>query len=445
MGDAPRAGAMPPGRRPPAPRRNTATVVVAIVVGTALLLSLLLHAVLEPQRASRFLLERVGDSLGLEIRAAGRAEYRLRGTPMLVLRDVSVREPGATRELLRADRIMVSMPWSTIRARGEVLAARRLELDAPRVDLAALRHWLATRPPSKAPQLPTFADGVRIRDGRRDNGDWTIDGIQVELPRLAAGQPLHARLRARYLDPPLSIPADLAIAVTDPQALVRDARTGFAANGRVTVSRDGDWTLPGWIVLSGPLRFGAGALRLQPARIGIAAQWESGDTRVPFSLGMHGALLFDDAAWLLADATVALRGRGDPATDLVPPLRGRGQIALGHRLVLRLQGDVARWPQAWPALPAPLDAVSAPMPFALDYTGSPDLDDPATLALQRGGATLDARFRLAAVQDWMENDGGNPLPPLDAHLRAPLLEVEGAKLEGVEATLASPEVAGATR
>lgn len=435
MGTAPRAGASKDrrARRP--------LVFGAVAVGVALLLWLALHALLQPQRASRFLLDRIGSSLGLEIRATGVAEYRLRGTPMLLLRDLSVREPGAAQELLHADRAMVSVPWSTIRARGDVLAARRLELDAPRVDLPALQHWLATRPPSKQPQLPTFADGVRITDGRLDNDDWTIDGIQLDLPRLAAGEALHARLRARYLDPPLSIPADLAITINDPDALLRDARTGFAASGRITVQRGSDWTLPGWIVLSGPLRFGADELRLQPARIGVAAQWESGTTRVPFSLGAYGPLLFDNAAWLLADAGVAMRGRGAAATDPVPPLRARGQLALGRRLVLRLNGDVARWPQAWPALPAPLDASTATMPFALDYTGAPDLGDVATLSLQRDAAALDARFRLADVQRWLAADDANPLPPLDARVHAPLLELDGARLEGVEATLSSPEVA----
>lgn len=435
MDTGPRAGAPGPRRR-----ARIAIVVAAIVAGIALLLSLLLHVALEPQRASRFLLDRVGAALGLEIRAAGRAEYRLRGTPMLVLRDVSVREPGATAELLHAGRIMVSVPWSTIRAGADVLAARRLELDAPRVDLPALQHWLASRPPSK-PQLPTFADGVRIRGGRLSNDDWTIDGIQVDIPRLAAGEMLHARLRARYLDPPLAIPADLALAIADPDALLRNARTGFGASGRITVQRGSDWKLPGWIVLSGPLRFGSDSLRLQPARIGIAAQWESGATRLPFALGAHGPLLFDEAVWQLADANVVLRGRGAPATDPVPALRARGQLALGHRLVLRLQGDIARWPQAWPALPAPLDAADAPMPFALDYTGAPDLGDFAALSLRRDAAALDARLRLADVQGWLANDGGNPLPPLDAHLRAPLLKFDGARLEGVEATLSSPEVA----
>lgn len=439
MGTAPRADARP-GRR-----GRIALVSAAIVIGAALLLSLVLHALLEPQRASRFLLDRIGNSLGLEIRAGGPAEYRLRGTPLLVLRDVTVREPGAARDLLQARRILLSVPWSTIRAGGDVLAATRLEADAPHVDLPALQHWLATRPPSKAPQLPTFTDGVRIRDGRLSSDDWTIDGVQADLPRLAAGEPVHARLRARYLDPPLTIPVDLAIAIGDPDALLRDARTGFAASGRITVQRGGDWTLPAWLVLSGPLQFGADALRLQPARIGIAAQWESGDTRVPFALGAHGPLLFDEAVWQLADARVVLRGRGASATDPVPTLRAHGQLALGRRLVLRLQGDIARWPQAWPALPAPLDAATAPMPFALDYTGAPDLGDVAGLALQRGGAALDTRLRLADVQAWLADDGGNPLPPLDARVRAPLLELDGARLEGVEATFDAPGVADDAR
>jgi hypothetical protein len=81
------------------------------------------------------------------------------------------------------------------------------------------------------------------------------------------------------------------------------------------------------------------------------------------------------------------------------------------------------------------------MPFALDYTGAPDLGDVATRSLQRDAATLDARFRLADVQAWLAADDANPLPPLDARVHAPLLELDGARLEGVEATLSSPEVA----
>jgi hypothetical protein len=45
------------------------------------------------------------------------------------------------------------------------------------------------------------------------------------------------------------------------------------------------------------------------------------------------------------------------------------------------------------------------------------------------------------VQAWLAADDANPLPPLDARVHAPLLELDGARLEGVEATLSSPEVA----
>jgi hypothetical protein len=64
----------------------------------------------------------------------------------------------------------------------------------------------------------------------------------------------------------------------------------------------------------------------------------------------------------------------------------------------------------------------------------------ASLALRRGTAALDARFRLADVQAWLAADAANPLPPLDARLRAPVLELDGARLEGVEATFDAPGV-----
>ena len=90
---------------------------------------------------------------------------------MLLLRDVVARQPGAAEPLLRARRIYLSLPWSTIRARGGDLTVQRIELDAPQLDLAALQRWLATRPPSVETRLPTLTDGLRIIDGRVFNGD----------------------------------------------------------------------------------------------------------------------------------------------------------------------------------------------------------------------------------------------------------------------------------
>ena len=428
-----------PAHGPATPRPAARIALVAAVL--LLALGLALRVALQPQRATRFLLDRIGHSLGLEITASGKAEYRLRGRPQLVLRDVVAREPGTTTPLLRADRISVSLPWSTIRARGDVLAADRLELDAPVLDLPALQHWLATRPPS-ARRLPTLSAGLRIRDGSIRNDDWRIDGIDAELPVLSPEQPLHARLRGRYLDPPLSIPVDLAVAIIHPGALVQARATGFAAAGRIVVERRGDWRLPATVKLSGPLIVGKDDLRITPARLGVAARYETGDTRLPFLFGAYGPLLFDDAAWTLSPAGVALRGRGAKASDPLPSLDARGSLALGRRLVLRLHGELADWPQAWPALPAPLGQSTAPLPFALDYAGPPDLSDIAALRLQRDASRFDGRFRLQDVTAWIaaDNDTASPLPPLDGKASAPRIEIAGARLEGVRITIDDPGV-----
>ena len=428
--------------RPGQPSSRRAARIALVVVLVLLALALALRFALQPHRATRFLLDRIGNSLGLEITASGDAGYRLRGTPQLVLRDVVAREPGATTPLLRAGRIFVSLPWSTIRAGGDVLAATRLELDAPVLDLPALQHWLATRPAS-ARRLPSLSAGLRIRDGSINNDDWRIDRIDTELPLLAADQPLHARLRGRYLDPPLMIPVDLAVAIIRPGALVQARATGFTAAGQIVVERGGGWRLPATVKLSGPLTVGKDDLRITPARLGVAATYESGDTRLPFAFGAYGPLLFDEAVWSLSPAGVALRGRDDAgASDPIPTLDARGSLALGRRLVLRLHGALTGWPPAWPALPVPIGQSRSPLPFALDYTGQPDLSDIAALQLQRDATRFDGRFRLQDVVDWIaaDNDEVSPLPPLDGKASTPRIEIAGARLDGVEITIEDPGV-----
>ena len=428
--------------------RGWLTLVIALTV----LLLVLLNYALQPRQVARLLLDRTGKALGLEITATGTPDYGLRGTPILILRDLVAREPGAATPLLRAKRLYIALPWSTIRARGNDLNATRIELDAPVLDLPALQHWLATRPPSSEKRLPSLADGLQIRGGSILNDDasdspWRIEDIDVDLTRLARDQPLRARLRGRYLDPPLTIPVDLAVAIEHPEALVRTQTTGFATAGQVTIQRGDDWTLPATVTLSGPLTIGADDLHISPARLGVVARFEmpdrgSGDTQLPFALGMHGPLRFDEATWTFAPATVLLRGRGtDPKKDLVPTLDAQGQLALGHRLRLGLDGKIAGWPEAWPALPPPISQSISPLAFTLGYAGTPDLSQVATLRLQRDGTRFDGRFRLLDVTDWItDSNAQSPLPPLDGKLNAPELEIAGARLQGVEVTFDDPAV-----
>jgi hypothetical protein len=404
--------------------RTTAVIAVLLVLGIAVLAWLM-----QPPRAVGYLLDRIGTGLGLDLQV-GKADYRLRGTPQLVLHDLVAKHPDDTVALLRAERVLVSLPWSTIRARGSDLTVERLELDGPVLDVPALQRWLATRPPSET-RIPTLRNGLRVVRGRIVNHDWRIDGIDVSLPYLAPGAAVNARVRGRYVDPPVRMPFDLRVALTRP---ANDA--GMAAIGGIDLEGNG-WRLPARVRLSGPLHLGDDDVAISPARIGLSARYRSATSELPFALGAHGPLLFDEAVWSLDPASLVLRGDGP-----IPDAEARGALALGRRLVLRLQGAVAGWPDTWPALPPPLSASTSPMPFALDYAGRIGLDDVASLRLQRDATSFDARFRLPGVLAWLDaGTKGSPLPPLDGELRTPRVEVAGAQLEGVEVRIDDPAVA----
>ena len=395
----------------------------------ALLLIVIVLAVYwasRPQRLSGFIVGRIADALGLEITAAGASEYRLRGMPRLVLRDVVARRPGDA-PLLRADRIDIALPWSSVRARGADLTFQRVELDRPQLDLPALQRWLATRPPSEQ-RTPTLTDGLRIRDGSLVNDDWRVDAIAVDLPTLRAGQPVRARIRGRYVDPPTAIPFDLAVALQRPG---NDA--GLGVVGTVAIEH-ADWRMPAQVSLSGPLHVADDDLRITPVRVAIAARYRSGETDLPFALGLHGPLQFDEGTWSLAPVGVALRGDG-----VIPDLDARGALALGRGLVLQLQGRLRDWPGAWPSLPPPIGTSTSPLPFALDYVGSPALDDPASLQLTRDNATFDGRFRLPEVLAWMDAPQDSPVPPLRGRVTVAAMELSGVKLEGVDVRIDDAE------
>jgi uncharacterized protein involved in outer membrane biogenesis len=136
----------------PAARRLLRIIAIAAVA--LILLVLLLAWLAQAPRAVGFLLARVGSALGLEVSASGAVEYRLRGTPQIVLRGLVAREPGASTPILRAQRALLSLPWSSIRARGADLTVARIELDAPVFDLPAFQHGQASRPPSET-RIPT--------------------------------------------------------------------------------------------------------------------------------------------------------------------------------------------------------------------------------------------------------------------------------------------------
>ncbi|HRO28733.1 MAG TPA: hypothetical protein PLD19_15030, partial [Luteimonas sp.] len=174
-------------------------VLCAIPVVLVALLWLVVWLVLPPERMVPMVLAQIGSSLNLEISAEGDPASHLGDSPTFVVRNVVAREPGAERPLLEARRVLVALPWHTIRSLGDTLDLARIELEAPVLDLPALQHWLATRPPGTG-RLPTLSDGLRVHAGRVEGGTWRIEALDLRLPQLHPDQPLRARAEGRYDD-----------------------------------------------------------------------------------------------------------------------------------------------------------------------------------------------------------------------------------------------------
>jgi len=411
--------AAPEPQTPPPRRRRIG--LLALVIALALL-ALALHWLSHPDRVARLILAQVGNALGLEITAGGASEYRLRGTPMLTIRDVVARTPGDATPLLRADRIRLELPWSTIRARGADLTVRRIELDAPQLDLPALQRWLATRPPSKEPRLPTLTDGLRIVRGRVMGDGWRVEAIDIDAPSFHPDRMVRARLMGRFATGELRVPFGVRAALTRPAA-----RAGLGVVGDVTVLSP-PWTMPMRTRLSGRLHNGADGFGLDDMRVGADASYRNGETDLAFTYGLAGPMRVNEGVLRIAPLGLVVYGTG-----AVPNLQGAGALAFGDSLALRLDGTLSSWPRTWRALPSPLDESTSPLPFAIDYRGRADLSATAGLRLARDATRFDGSFRLPSILRWIETfDSASPLPPLTGRLSSPKVEIAGATLEGVD-------------
>ncbi|MGV8942063.1 MAG: hypothetical protein ACOH1P_11100 [Lysobacter sp.] len=410
-----------------APRARAWRKIIAKGAGAFLLLMLALSLgwLTRPSQVADLILDRLGNALGLEITASGASEYHLRGTPRLVVRDLVARQPGADTAVLTAERVYFSLPWTTLRAAGDDLTVKRVEVNAPRLDIVALQRWLDSRPTGGDIRIPTLTDGLQILRGEIISPAWSIDRLSLDLASLHPDQPLAARLGGRFNKDGISAPFDLQLALTRPTL-----EAGVGVAGIATVIASG-WRVPMQLQLSTRLHNGDDGIGLDRAKLGMDASWlgsAPGDEPLAFTLGLAGTARYRDGRLLVAPLGVAARG-----TDIVPHVDANGRFVLDATLSAHLTGVIADWPVAWPALPSPLDQSDSPLPFVLDYTGPASLDGDIDLQLQRDALRFDGRFRLPRILDWLEQRAsGTPLPPLDGTLTVPTLTIAGATLTGVE-------------
>ncbi|HEY4582640.1 MAG TPA: hypothetical protein VIG88_07240 [Lysobacter sp.] len=410
-------GATTPAKRPPRSRRRAWLIV--LVVALAMLAGLLRWAS-RPQQVASLVLSQASRALGLRITAKGVSEYTLRGMPKLVLREVTAQRDGDATPVLQADRVLLSLPWSTVKSRGRDITVHRIELDRPRLDIGALQRWLATRPPSEKRPTPTLTDGFVVANGRVAGAGWAVEGLALTVPTLAPHQRVRATLRGQVVAGSARVPFDLAATLMRPEM-----PAGLGVAGSVTVVQP-DWRLPMDLVLRGVPDLDHG-LALDALVLGAKARYLSRETSLPFALGVAGRASYAGGLHV-APLGLALRRGG-----AIPDLTGGGRLDWSDSLSLAFDGRIEHWPESWPALPAPLGRPKGPLPTTLTYSGPTNFSGDATLHIESGATRFDGRFRLPRVLDWLDAPAtATPLPPLDGRVSTPRLEIPGATLEGVE-------------
>ena len=297
-------------------RRRRWPLLLLIPLVAALVLAVSVRVLLPPERALQLALDRLGPALGLDITFDGDVDYRLRGTPRLEVRNVVARMPGESKPVLRADRVLLSLPWTTIRSRGADLQITRVELDAPTLHLPTLLRWLDARPLGDG-RMPPFTDGVRIRNGRVDADGWRVEALAVDVPALYPDRALDARVAGTAITGDVRAPFRLQVQADR----VVDLRT-LAAEGTVTLRLPSgrlDTRLRLDATRAEPT---APGLHLAPLRIAADAHWRARATSIPFAFGLQGRLAFDAGRLKLAPVGLATRAQG-----MVPTLAAGGRIA----------------------------------------------------------------------------------------------------------------------
>lgn len=335
---------------------------------------------LEPNRLTALVLDRAGKSLKLDIRFSGTPDYALEPEPRLLIPGLSVRGADGV-EFLTATRAEISLPWSTIK--GDAPVITRIELDHPRLDLAGLQRWMATRP--KTPfEVPTLVDGIEIQQGEVIGDGYSFDALDATLPASAADKPAQLTARGNFIRGETRVHFDTELGIA-----TAGLRSAFSLQAKTQIQQ-----------------------QPKPLRLDAAAK---------------GRFAFDDALTTLTLDSVAVQ-----ADSPFPSFKGRAFVANASQLAFNVDAVLTRWPADWPTLPAPLVSNTNGLPVQVKYRGASDLSAPLSLLVKRDATELDANVSLPDFMTWMDAEQAALLPPLTGTLRTPSLDFDGIQLQGVE-------------
>ncbi len=145
----------------------------------------------------------------------------------------------------------------------------------------------------------------------------------------------------------------------------------------------------------------------------------------PFHLSLAVQATAQPDPLRLQDLQLKLSGTGP-----VPVLSANGHLQL-RPWSLELDGELAAWPQAWPALPSPLADRTEPLGFRLSQSGESARMAQTQVQLHRDDVQLDVHGVPDALIAWLDDPAAPELPPLLGTATLPIVELDGVRLENV--------------
>jgi len=409
--------------------------VLAAFAALAIVGVLVVTHYLQPAQLTALILARASGSLHLDLQTTGPGSYALRPEPRLVLPGLRASVPGASAPFFRSKQVELALPWNTLRGRGTDISS--IVLKSPDIDLPGLKSWLATRPPRAGPfKFPTLTRGLRIDDGLLRGSTWRIEHLDAALPSLIDGKLATLDAKGSFVRSARASKFTLAATGT-PAGAGNGLRIDHA---HAALESDGD--LPSLDAAGSMIANGNFALDVRGTMQRMPTAWadsidtsfaKPGDTPFSIVIGDGVAISSAGGATATTSAQPGLRMQfalGDARRQ--PALVISGAENSGETLVATLHGQLSRWPDAWPGFSPAMESNGAPIVFDASYHGSIFLDAPIAFDIRRADAVLQGRLGIADVRAWVRRRFDTFLPPMEATLRAPQIDVGGMQLRGVE-------------
>ncbi|MEO6075384.1 MAG: hypothetical protein ABIP56_01135 [Dokdonella sp.] len=154
-------------------------IILLVLFALLAIIAFVIHRYSQPQRLSALLVDQLQSRYGLQLTMPNAASIDFSPGVSVKLDHPVVTAAAGTTPLLTADRVDIALPWSTLF--GEDPVIDRIALQQPRIDIDAIKAWLATQTSNGGPTVVPAFD-LSLQDATLVRGEETLaTGLNASL------------------------------------------------------------------------------------------------------------------------------------------------------------------------------------------------------------------------------------------------------------------------